>query len=572
MVYTTTGGENPLPDSLPYITEAVQPGVNARSVKLYSQIDIPFSKEMNSESLEYEVWMGDFLVDISYWQENWLADNMQVTLSPDGPLESGETYTIHVLDAYDIQGLELITDGPIRDNTWSFTTVRPTLYFADPSGPISFIAGLVSSEIILRLGDWLNFTDQEVNTPIYAPYTVEQTDLTLNLDTTSQTGRMGPNPTGIFYTKSWGPWYNNPTDANQYLKIPAGQDSASLYYTDNEIGYHSLLAADSNPGYTIIDPIGKPVISSATTEFNDQIYFVSEPQQIPVNDFSNPIIFGVTNPDGEVKLTAGRPFLLSTSSPTGRFYTSDKRIIDEYVIFNTNQGRQVFYRHYIQVDTFTETIYYKDSTPGLYMITIADGDTDFGIAGVTIQAGLAKSAGQNIVILPINTTDCDDGDCILDELIEINDNTGRKLAKIIVAPADVTVLPNGYKLFTAKGFDIDGNEIDELMFSWYVIAGGGKITKLGLVDNNHTSRFTAGKIPGVYWDTVMAVAYYNGGILAGNATVRVARVVDYGRSGSLPSTGPNGIQILFMILTLISAIALAAVEHYEKTLEKRQAN
>jgi hypothetical protein len=398
----------------------------------------------------------------------------------------------------------------------------------------------------------------------------------LNLETTSTTGRIGSTPTGPFYTKSWGPWTNNPPDEpDNYLSIPVGHDAASLYYTDPEIGYNSLAVADSNTqGYVVIDPASKPVITTSADNNYDQIYFGTDPQQIPANAFSNPMIFGVTNQEKAVELVAGRSFLLHTSSTTGRFYTGRRDLITEQYVVNSNLGQQIFYRHYIGVTTMTETIYYKDPTPGSYNIMIADGNSELGTAGVTAQSigdEVAQSAGQNIMILPLDITECDENqDCQLEELVPINDDSGRIIDKIIVTPKDTTLIPGAGRTFNVKGYDKDGKEIDSLVFSWYVIAGGGTIQKTGLPDNNHSSRFTAGKTPGVYYDTVMAVAYYNGNIVAGTATVRVARVISYGRPGELPSTGPNGIQLLFMILTLISAIALAAVEHYEKTYLAKQ--
>ena len=169
----------------------------------------------------------------------------------------------------------------------------------------------------------------------------------------------------------------------------------------------------------------------------------------------------------------------------------------------------------------------------------------------------------------METQDCTEDEC--DELKEIKDNTGRMLDRIEIDPNDITVWPGGVKVFTAKGYDTEGKEIKELVFSWYIVAGGGTIMKRGLITNNHSSRFTAGRTPGVYYDTVMVAAYYNGNIAADTATVRVARIINYGAPGQLPSTGPNGLQMIFIILTLMSAVALAAVEHYEKTyLGKKQ--
>ncbi|MFA6398322.1 MAG: Ig-like domain-containing protein [Patescibacteria group bacterium] len=562
----------PRPNPAPYITDQIQPAMNATSVKLLSSVVVPFSETMNTDFLQYEVMLGDLQVDVSKWEATWSETGEQVTLTPPAPLDSGEIYTIHILEALDLQGSGLITDGPVPDNTWKFTTVRPMLTFSQPEGPVSFLAGQVSQEIILKVVDWINFNALG-ESPAYLPYTVEgMQDLVLNLETTSTTGRMGATPTGPFYTKTWGPWSGKPADPNAYLKIPVGGDAASFYYTDVEIGFNSLMAADSNTqGYVVIDPERKPVITSTTSSDIDQIYFGSDPQRIPVSSFSNPIIFGITNRDKQVELEEGRSFLLHSTSTTGRFYTSDKNLITEEYVANTNQGRQVFYRHYIRTTTMTETIYYKDSTPGSYSLTIADGNSELGVAGVVIQAGIAQSTGQSMIVLPLDITDCEEGDCELDELIPVDDDSGRVLDKIVITPQDVTLVPGAAKIFSATGYDQDGQEINELVFSWYVIAGGGTILKAGSIDNNHNSRFIAGKIPGVYYDTVMVAAYYNGNILADNATVRVARVINYGAPGTLPSTGPNGIQLLFMILTLISAVALAAVEHYEKTyLTKKQ--
>jgi len=63
----------------------------------------------------------------------------------------------------------------------------------------------------------------------------------------------------------------------------------------------------------------------------------------------------------------------------------------------------------------------------------------------------------------------------------------------------------------------------------------------------------------------MVAAFYNGVIQSDMATVKILDIVEFDGIDHLPSTGPNGIQWLFIILILLSAIALAAVEHYEKT-------
>ncbi|HCR42012.1 TPA: hypothetical protein DIV45_01440 [Patescibacteria group bacterium] len=561
------GGRKPRTNQAPYITDQIQPGSNAKSVKLYSKIVVPFSEPMDTASVVYETYIGLRKIDTSKWLAEWDSDVAVLTLTPDKPLESGETYSINIPEGNDTEGLALIIDGPVPNNTWSFTTVRPALYFSSPEGPVSLLIGTVRGPITITLADWINFTTKDDQPRQYAPYAVEKDNLILNLETTSATGRFGAANGGEFYTKEWGPWYNKPS-GGPYLTIPVGQSNAQFYYTESVVGYASMTAADLSQGYAIVDTPGKPVIASTNELVDDQIYFESDPQSIPVGDVSNPIIFGVMSREDNVWLEAGRAFLLSSSSSTGSFYTSDKRPIDKTVTMPTNLGSQTFYVHYIPSERLTETIYYQDSLPGTYMLTVADAGElgisavgDLNIAAVYSDR-VAKSAGQNITILPLETQELDE---IIDELIEIEDDTGRKLARVEINPDDIVILPGGVKVFGAKAYDTLGKEIKEVRFSWYIIAGGGTIMRHGLAEDNHQSRFSAGRIAGVYRDTVLVATYYNHDIMTDLATVRVARTITYGAPGTLPSTGLNGIQWVFMVLTLLAAVALAAVEHYEKT-------
>ena len=563
------GGKRPRNNEAPYITGDVQPGIDTKSVKLYSQVTIPFSEPMDPTSVVYEAYIGLRKINTSNWVAEWDQDDSVLILTPDKPLESGETYSIYVPEGTDTEGLDLIDDGPVLNNTWSFTTVRPALYFSSPEGPISLLPGTVRGPIIITLGDWVNFSSKDEQPRQYATYAVEKNNLILNLETTSETGRFAASQNSDFYTKEWGPWYNKPA-GGPYLTIPVGQNSAEFYYTESVIGYSSMTAADLSQGYAIVDTPAKPVIVSNSVLVDDQIYFASDPQSIPVGDISNPIIFGVMSQQDSVWLETGRAFLLSSSSTTGTFYTSDKRPIDKTVTMPTNLGLQTYYVHYIASERLTETIYYQDNLPGTYMLTIADAgelgvmavnEGDLNIAAI-YSDGIAQSAGQDIRVLPLATQELDE---IIDELTEIEDDTGRKLARVEIDPNDIIILPGGVRVFNAKAYDALGNEIKEVQFSWYIIAGGGTIMRHGLAEDNHTSRFTANNIPGVYNDTVLVATYYNHDIMTDLATVRVARTIAYGYPGSLPSTGLNGIQWIFMILTLLAAVALAAVEHYEKT-------
>jgi hypothetical protein len=90
------------------------------------------------------------------------------------------------------------------------------------------------------------------------------------------------------------------------------------------------------------------------------------------------------------------------------------------------------------------------------------------------------------------------------------------LDHVVVTPASATVATGGSQQFAAQGFDVDGNPIPNLPFTWSVVSGGGTIDGNGL--------FTAGLAPGTYADTVQAS--YGG--VSGYASVElVAPALDH---------------------------------------------
>ena len=488
------------------------------------------------------------------WKETWSPNsgklNAKVTIQPDKPFQSGSLYTIQVTDAIGGNGKHLGRDGDVPNNTWSFTTVRPALYFVD-NGILSLVAGTVSEAVTVKLGDWINYDDPAATTKQFKDYAVENPGgISVKLLATHPTGKFDTDPKGKF-------------DGSVIsVSMPQGKDTITFYYTDPVITYptlYKILAYNTSAGYLIYAD-ERWVVTGDPPHLHDRIYFTTGQQSVPAGDLSQPIEFKICNPQGEwVVIERGRQFLLETTSSTGEFYDQFRLPIDQYVTLQGDQETKTYYQLTINADTTKATFYYQDSEPGVYQITVNDQD----MLVAAEASGPADSATQTIIILPIEDQELEKE--LLEELEDVKDETQRKLDYVTIDPTETTVLPGGVRTFKAEGFDATGKAIPELKFSWYVISGGGTILKKGLSKDNHASVFTAGKIPGVYADTVLVATMYNGEIQAALASVTVADVVNYGGPGELPSTGPNGIQLLFIVLTLLSAVALAGVEHYEKT-------
>jgi len=538
---------------LPYLI-AVDPEEDETSVKLYEPINLTFSEPIAPESLAYEAYMNDQLIDTANWQIEQTDADSTLTLQPDKPLYSGMVYTISIVEAVDTNGQRLVANGPIENNTWSFTTARPTLFFRE-SHILNLRAGTVSGLITVELGDWVNYNDPNATTPIYAPYAVEATEgMMVKLWSTSKTGKFDRAVNGQFL--------NNSIE----VMMPYAHSGINFYYTDSVITspiVYKMVAYAPYTNYLVYAGF-RPVITTIDGIMPDQnqIHFTTDSQSVPVDDYSNPIGFELRSPEGlRLEMEAGKTFLLSTNSNTGRFYNQFKLPLDQYASYKTDGGTKLYYKLSLPDETEEAVMYYRDSTPGPYLITV-DEDQGININSVQIAANVyqpAAGAEQDIKIVPLEDQDIDPED-IEDELEIIEDETGRELAYVVINPHDTTLVPGSMRAFEAKGYDTEGNLIENLSFGWYVIASGGYIDKI----NPTNAMFQAGYTPGVYKNTVMAAAYYNGVIKSDLATVIVADV-GYTPPGHLPSTGPNGIQWLFIALILVSAVALAAVEHYEKT-------
>ncbi|MEZ4210357.1 MAG: hypothetical protein R3B38_01435, partial [Patescibacteria group bacterium] len=160
---------------------------------------------------------------------------------------------------------------------------------------------------------------------------------------------------------------------------------------------------------------------------------------------------------------------------------------------------------------------------------------------------------------------------IIEELEEVEDETGRILTQLVLEPDYAVVLPGGIKSFKVTAYDQDNAVIENAKFKWYVVAGGGTIEKNGINGDSQQSIFTAGQDLGLFQDTVLVATIFNGEFGFATADIKVSDIVDMDGPQGLPTTGVNSLQLLFMALTLLAAVGLAWVEHYDKThLEEGQ--
>jgi len=94
--------------------------------------------------------------------------------------------------------------------------------------------------------------------------------------------------------------------------------------------------------------------------------------------------------------------------------------------------------------------------------------------------------------------------------------TAKPLDNVVISPVTATVPVGGTKQFTAVGRDANNVTVDNVSYTWAVVAGGGTINSTGL--------FTAGNTPGTYPNTVQVTAVKDGIVRTANATVIIKAV------------------------------------------------
>jgi len=170
---------------------------------------------------------------------------------------------------------------------------------------------------------------------------------------------------------------------------------------------------------------------------------------------------------------------------------------------------------------YIRAMYTSDISSGSYdpdtknlTVTLA-GQTDLPTVFYmfTEQGGEIQQTQLNVPIFTNSTT-------VFHSLLGFIDH-------IVVTPSSVTLAVGQQQQFTAQGYDMDGDQIPNLSFTWTVVNGGGTIDANGL--------FTAGTLQGVFQNTVVA----SSGGISGSASVYVGGTPP-GAPANLTATAGSG--------------------------------
>jgi len=520
------------------------PADQSKVVKLLKAVKVVFSRALSDIGLFDFETIGSPPIDKDKWIPEWNDAQDTVSLKhPDDPFVIGSSYT------FKVSAPNLDNDLNEVPNPWSFETVYPYLTFnkpqeLKPGDPLvlSFPANTPSPLIEVQFKDKDTEQIYELERPIR-----------LLLSSTSSTGGFDTDPNGDFTLG--------------YIDLEVEESKTSIYYKDS---------APSPQGktYTIyINPTDPQTGNSLGWGTATGFFMITEE---PENNENGKLFF--TNPPRN--LTAGdttpsEGFTLKIQDKEGNLITFPE---DMEIYLYTASNKGIFYNEFydplpylsgsgksVQVLTPPEpelaslNFYFMNEDPGQLLITASDNyplspDTGYANAHQIVQVQAEEKEEEELEEEELEEL----------ELEEVEDESGRILDTVVIDPTEARTAPGGSVVFEAKGFDTEGEEITELKFFWFVINGGGTILEEGLKDSPAQTIFTAGETKGIYPNTVLLATKYNGVIKGATATVYVGDVTDLG-GPILPSTGPNGLQWFFLGLILMASVALAWVEHYDKT-------
>lgn len=137
-----------------------------------------------------------------------------------------------------------------------------------------------------------------------------------------------------------------------------------------------------NVTITVTDPVtGKTGTSNAFNVAGDKLVFKSSPQVINLDEKSQPIVIGLTSPDGN-PLVASEDITvnLSTTSSTGKFSINGNTWGIATITFPSGSSEVSFY--------------YKDSTPGAWDITISAENYESAVQRITVTGTNANGSGS----------------------------------------------------------------------------------------------------------------------------------------------------------------------------------
>jgi uncharacterized repeat protein (TIGR01451 family) len=542
-----------------------EPAVNSFNNPLKQPIRVGFNRSVNLDTFVYELEMNGDKVDLSNWTATWskndggLPDTL-LTLKPPtddgnydcgkGSLCAGSTYTMTIVTAYDTEG-NALDKMPV---SWDFIMADPEIVIVKPEESlhpikINTIEDKDVFQILVRDAISRQPYKAEANTAIYLKASVG--------------GVL--RKTGSFYSSNKTKLSGNPAR----ITISQNESQASFYYSDSEVtGPTEFITIDvydaSDNGWWD----SKKYIQMVNEDLPLESIVVTGPEQMTVGNYSSPFRIQATNKDGLVQYLPEGKLYLYTNSATGAFYENKDGKGYRKLPFNDNSNPsndvtiQDVAPQYLDIgpNVSLATIYYFNSATGLNLMAVSDNSPEKPDIGLK-DAHVALNIAEIIEDKKIDK-----------ELEEVTDDSGRIVDKIKLAPTAVTMLPGAKQNFTATAYDKAGKVINGLKFGWFVLLDkSGTIEKLGHGDS-HISAFTASSNLGTYNDTVLVATLYNGKLAYATGSVKIVDVVNYKGPQRLPVTGMNGLQLVLMGLTLMAAVALAWVEHYDKTHFKPENN
>ncbi len=535
------------------------PNPDSQNNPLKSAIKVGFNYAVNTTQFDFSLANNLENIVTKNWRQSWEEDNTVFVLSPPlddpdynwfdgGELEPGTTYKITVNSATAVDK----DVGPlVKPVSWQFTTSDPEITFTSPTDTWSELkTNTLSAPYVVTL--WDKISDK--------PYVAEK-DIKL---------RLAVNIGGLEWPSGefWKNANRRITEGNPLI-IPKKTSIATFYYRDSQPTpqgeveglppYLTIIASDDqDPSGWFLDDMRHVTVVDENQPL-DSLVISLKSRTITANKLSPPIKITAKDKDGRALLLPdGKLYFYSVNS-TGTFYGPDMQKLPYMLTVQGVGGNKT--PQFINIYGKTSlNVYYLDTKDGINIVTVADNmpqNPDIGLNDAS-------------TILNVQKDKLDDED-LLKELEEVKDDTGRVISKIAIKPVDVDTLPGKTQLFKAIAYDTKGKAIDNAKFKWFVLINeSGKIKKDGDDKTTHQSTFTAGEKLGTYYDTVMVATLYNGKIAYATATVNVVDIVNYHGPKRLPVTGMNGLQLVLMVLTLAAAVALAWVEHYDKTHFKKE--
>lgn len=480
--------------------------------------------------------------ELEEWNPTWSKfnekDNTMFTLTPPtGKLLVGAVYTVTIVSATDVTG-KTLSGAPV---TWEFTTADPMVQITSPTDSLyELLKDTLSDPFTVQLTDSISGL----------PYVAE--DNVMIGMRSYLNGKI--RASGTFWTANG----HQLDSQSPRIVITKGTSVGEFFYKDSVAStpdYLTIRAFDDEfPPLGWIDD--EKYVEVVDTIQPAEDLRIEIPESITVNEFSPAILVTAANANGSPKFLPQGRLYLYTDSASGGFYDSRYRKLPE---LNSGLDNDVtvlgLEPQYIDINGNVAflTLYYLSNDLGIEELLVSDNNPQIPDTGLNDAAAII-SVKELIIEEELEK-----------ELEEIEDDTGRVVDRLELEPTDIKILPGGKQDFKVTAFDEDGEEINGLKYKWFVLIDkSGQIEKNGHKGSS-ISTFTAGSKLGTYYDDVLVATLYNGKLAYATATVKIVDVVNYKGPKRLPVTGVNGLQLVLMSLTLMAAVALAWVEHYDKT-------